>query len=569
MAFHAWLLSRSFARVSRPVPALSPSAEAGPLTGRVLDPAGRPVPGATVLVDGPLGVRTTTTDAEGRFTFDDLADASYRVLVEAPGFAAPARTVRTGADTAPIDLQLHVAPYSEAVVVAAAPVPRPRSESPASTTVVGPEDVKARQLENVADALRTTPGLCRGPQRRPRRADVGLPARRRVGLHAGAGRRHPRQQLRRRLRLQPAAAGRRRAGRDRPRPAKRGLRRRRDRRRRAPDDPAGRTADRVGADRRRRTGDAAGAWARLAARSASGRLAPAASATRATASPASRRPPARRSPTTTGSSRWPRDTWSGPGARRRRCAPTYGGSTPSAATPGPYGSNPIGAYTAVDRVSRGEDTQQQLGLHGRLPWGSVLAGRIQQRWQVTVADLDNRYHSSFGDSFFETRRVSARTQTDVVLTPTTGLTAGVEGFGERARSTYITGEQFQEVPIERRTFGGFAEVRQDLGARASVSAGLRADAIRRNALEGDPNPFGAAAGLRRRVGDLGEPAPGRTLRRVAGRARRRADDGARQLRHRHQASGRLRDCVHRQPGPEARTQPQRGHRRQPRRCCRR
>ena len=157
--------------------------------------------------------------------------------------------------------------------------------------------------------------------------------------------------------------------------------------------------------------------------------------------------------------------------------------------PGPYGSNPIGAYTAVDRVSRGEDTQRQLGLHGRLPWGSVLAGRIQQRWQVTVADLDNRYHSSFGDSFFETRRVTARTQTDVVLTPTTGLTAGVEGFGERARSTYITGEQFQEVPIERRTFGGFAEVRQELGARASVSAGLRADAIRRNALEGDPNPY--------------------------------------------------------------------------------
>ena len=79
--------------------ALAASAEAGPLTGRVLDPAGRPVPAVTVLVDGPLGVRTTTTDAEGRFTFDDLADASYRVLVEAPGFAAPARTVRTGADT--------------------------------------------------------------------------------------------------------------------------------------------------------------------------------------------------------------------------------------------------------------------------------------------------------------------------------------------------------------------------------------------------------------------------------------------------------------------------------------
>jgi len=119
--------------------AIAAPAESGSLTGRVLDPSGQAVPGAKVLVDGPLGVRTTTTDAEGRFTIVDLADASYRILVESPGFAAPVQTVRTGADTAPIDLQLRVAPYSEAVVVAAAPVPRPLSESPASTTVVPTE----------------------------------------------------------------------------------------------------------------------------------------------------------------------------------------------------------------------------------------------------------------------------------------------------------------------------------------------------------------------------------------------------------------------------------------------
>ena len=46
------------------------------------------------------------------------------------------------------------------------------------------------------------------------------------------------------------------------------------------------------------------------------------------------------------------------------------------------------------------------------------------------------------------------------------------------------------MPIERRTLGAFGEVRQDIGARASLTAGLRVDAIRRNALEGDPNPFG-------------------------------------------------------------------------------
>jgi outer membrane receptor protein involved in Fe transport len=157
--------------------------------------------------------------------------------------------------------------------------------------------------------------------------------------------------------------------------------------------------------------------------------------------------------------------------------------------PGPFGSNPIGAYAAVDRIARGEDTQRQASLHGRLPWGARLAGRVQQRWQITLADLDNRYHSGFGDSFLETRRTSARTQTDIALTATTGMTAGIEGFGERARSTYITGSTFQQVPIERRSLGAFGEVRQDLGARASLTAGLRVDDIRRNALDGDPNPF--------------------------------------------------------------------------------
>ena len=164
MAFPASCLGcpRSFAPFLILFLALSPCRRGRQLTGRVLDPAGRPVPGATVLVDGPMGVRTTTTDAEGRFTFVGLADASYRVLVEVPGFAAPARTIRTGADTAPLDLHLRIAPYSEAVVVAAAPVPRPLSESPASTTWSTAEELKARQLENVADALRTTPGFAVG-----------------------------------------------------------------------------------------------------------------------------------------------------------------------------------------------------------------------------------------------------------------------------------------------------------------------------------------------------------------------------------------------------------------------
>ena len=419
----------------------------------------------------------------------DLADASYRVLVESPGFAARALTVRTGAGTPPLDLHLRVAPYSEAVVVAAAPVPRPRSESPASPTVVGSDELEARQLENVADALRTTPGFAVG-----RNGGRGAL----TSVFPRGGESDFTLVMVDGIRVNSFGGG---------------------------FDfsllPLG-DVDQVEIVRGPQSAvfgaDAIGGVVHLTTKqggrpTVSGQIEGGGQATLRAV----------------GATRGAVDAWSFGASGERNQSDGFTGIAPatgetvsnddweqslaqghfewtkSATTavhadfrwidaergnPGPYGSNPIGAYTAVDRVSRGGDTQRQLGLHGRLPWGSVLAGRIQQRWQVTVADLDNRYHSSFGDSFFETRRVSARTQTDVVLTPTTGLTAGVEGFGERARSTYITGELFQEVPIERRTFGGFAEVRQELGARASFSAGLRADAIRRNALEGDPNPFG-------------------------------------------------------------------------------
>ena len=406
--------------------------------------------------------------------------------------ALPPRPERSGpaTDTSAIDIQLHVAPYSEAVVVAAAPVPRPRSESPASTTVVGSDAVKARQLETVADALRTTPGFAVGRNGgrgaltsvfpRGGESDYTLvlvdgirvnnfgggfdfsllplgdldqieivrgPQSAIFGADAIGGVVH----LTTRQGGQPTVSG---------------------------QFEGGGQATVRGLGATRGTVGALVVWRR------------AANTTRATASPASPRPPARSSPTTTGSSRSPRATWNGRKSATTAVRADVRWLDAERGNPGPFGSNPIGAYTAVDRVSRGEDTQQQIGLHGRLPWGSVMAGRIQQRWQVTVADLDNRYHSPFGDSFFETRRIGARTQTDVMLTSTTGLTAGIEGFGERARSTYITGEDFQEVPIERQTFGVFSEVRQDLGARATFSVGLRADSIRRDALEGNPDPYG-------------------------------------------------------------------------------
>ena len=172
--------------------------------------------------------------------------------------------------------------------------------------------------------------------------------------------------------------------------------------------------------------------------------------------------------------------------------------------PGPYGSNPIGVYTAVDRVSRGFDTHHQGSLQARFPWGRLLSGRIQQRLQVTYADLDNRFHSSFGDSFFETRRTTARAQTDFVATASTGVSFGVEGLAERARGTYFTGEHVaagaDRAPHDRRVRRGPAT-----GGRTRLADGGRArrlDSTRRARRR--PLRLHASSGVRRRHGELGQ-----------------------------------------------------------------
>ncbi len=78
-------------------------ARAGGITGRVVDPDGRPVSGATVLVDGPLGTRTVRADDKGQFAIALDDRTTYRLLVQAPGFIADPVTVRGSETVEPAD----------------------------------------------------------------------------------------------------------------------------------------------------------------------------------------------------------------------------------------------------------------------------------------------------------------------------------------------------------------------------------------------------------------------------------------------------------------------------------
>jgi hypothetical protein len=93
----------------------------GALSGRIVDPAGSAVPGATVTVDeaGSNRSRTVVTGTDGNYAVQGLVPGTYRVRVELSGFRTVTRNgirLATG-ETLRLDLQLDVGGVTEAITV--------------------------------------------------------------------------------------------------------------------------------------------------------------------------------------------------------------------------------------------------------------------------------------------------------------------------------------------------------------------------------------------------------------------------------------------------------------------
>lgn len=153
--------------------------------------------------------------------------------------------------------------------------------------------------------------------------------------------------------------------------------------------------------------------------------------------------------------------------------------------PGPFGSDPGGTYSGVDTVSRGEN-QHGLARAG----ADAIGGRLAHQASASWMRLESDFVSSFGDSTSSTRRASARYVADW-QTGSGGVSAGAEVARESGRSTYIVDRAGLEVPVDRTIAGYFAEARGAAGARVIFTAGARLDEIHRAALAGDASPFGA------------------------------------------------------------------------------
>src|SRR5262245_29019625 len=465
--------------------ALGRAVSAATLSGSVTDSDGRGVAGARVVVTTPLGaVAAAVTDQRGAYEIGNLPAGSYDVSVIADGFQAdPAHVQLSQDDRRELTLQLRVSAVSESIVVTAAQTDVPLTRTGAAVSVISEADLRAGQITTVPEALRSLPGLTvvasggRGaitslfPRGGGSNYTLVLVDGIRVNSFGGGydfG--HLATTAVERIEVargaQSAIFGSDALGgvvqvitkRDGP-PRASGL------------------IEGGSQGTFRATADAAGSngpwsWGGGVERADSDGF----TGTAANGETVSNDDDmlAR----VTGSLGWRK-----PGGADVLVSANY--AHDERGFPGPFGSDPAGFFSGVDRVSRGANDGGQIGgrvLHAWTP-------TIRQRIEANFFDLSSEFISQFGPSTSGSRRFDARVQEDFAVNAALGASAGVEFVNERGNSTYVTGLSGQEIPIERGIFGAFIEGRFARSERLFLTAGLRFDHLSRHEVEADPFAF--------------------------------------------------------------------------------
>jgi iron complex outermembrane receptor protein len=141
--------------------AVPASAQAVDLIGRVTDPQGAAVPGATIAVTrasgGPPSV--AMTGADGAYELEGLLSGVVVVEVHRAGFRRAVRTLTLAPPTAAVDVVLELAGVDETVVVTAAGSPQPLRETSKAVTTIDAADARRRHQVLIGDIIRVVPGV--------------------------------------------------------------------------------------------------------------------------------------------------------------------------------------------------------------------------------------------------------------------------------------------------------------------------------------------------------------------------------------------------------------------------
>lgn len=139
------------------------------VAGKVVDPSGAVVVGATVTLTAGNQRFETTSDSQGRYHFDQVPPGSYTILAFHEGFSPKTQEVVMASQPVALDLRLEIAGFSEEVMVAftaAAALSAMKTETPIADIPLSVQSytesfMKAIETTNVADLYNYTTGVAR------------------------------------------------------------------------------------------------------------------------------------------------------------------------------------------------------------------------------------------------------------------------------------------------------------------------------------------------------------------------------------------------------------------------
>lgn len=135
----------------------------GRVEGTVRDQQMNTVVGARVALrdQAALVLKTTRTNQDGQFAFENLSAGSYMVTVTAPGFVQSEDVVVEVAAgrVASLSIRLKIASISDSILVTATRTEALTKEMGVTTTVIASRDLQGTHVTSVAELLRSVPGF--------------------------------------------------------------------------------------------------------------------------------------------------------------------------------------------------------------------------------------------------------------------------------------------------------------------------------------------------------------------------------------------------------------------------
>jgi len=161
------------------------------------------------------------------------------------------------------------------------------------------------------------------------------------------------------------------------------------------------------------------------------------------------------------------------------------GNANDVGAPGPYGSDPDHLFPGIDKVSR--DKQNLFAYQAN--YSEQFANHLKQVFSVSVSPDRSFFHSPFGDSFLKNLRVVANTHGEWAVSTKDLFVYGFEYNHEQVQDTFISDANNTPFVLPRASYAYFVENRWNPVSRLFLTAGLRVDDLRTDALP--PDAFGS------------------------------------------------------------------------------